>query len=134
MTITKNAYDLNMRRLHHASAAGDLKTVRHLLYDLDVDPDSRDMNTETHRQTASERAAAKGHLNVLKELARAGADFFILSRSGMTLEDIVRKHIKDGEFATSRKEYEECLKFIIETKEEQSKLRGRLRMVGIRNG
>jgi len=123
-----------MRALHHAAADGDVKKVRHLLRVLEVNPDARDTNTETHRQTASERAAAKGRLSILKELSRADADFFILSRSGMTLEDIVRKHLRDGEFATSRKEYEKCLKFIIETKEEQAKLRGRLRMIGIRNG
>ncbi len=114
--IKRNPADLNMRRLHHACADGDFQTAQHLLSELKVPPDAKDVNTETHRQTASERAAAKGRVELLKLLAKYDADFFVVSRSGMTLEAIVEKHLREGDFTTTHEEYEKCLSFIKEVK------------------
>ena len=82
-----------MRRLQHASKNGDLRQMAWLLDCERVPVDSFDPKSKTHAHAPTQMAAASGNgLEALKLLASHNADFFILSRTGMALEDIAAKH------------------------------------------
>lgn len=86
-----------MRKLQHVAKSGDIKEALRLL-DLEKVPvDIYDSKSRTHAHTATQMAAASGKgVKMLRVLDQHGADFFVLSRTGMPLEAIAEKH-KDKE-------------------------------------
>ncbi|MDE1869743.1 MAG: hypothetical protein KGH71_02030 [Candidatus Micrarchaeota archaeon] len=97
MPVRRNHADQDMRALQHQSKAGNLTEMRYLLEVRRVPVDAFDKNSLTHAHTPAQMAAASGNgVEALKLLYEFNADFFVLSRTGMTLEAIAWKH-KDFE-------------------------------------